>query len=101
LKPVLILKKTHHKKRAGGVAQGVGPKFKPQYCKKKKTEEGLESDRSGFLCLGFNTNPLSDNYVITSPTQQSKGQKGLLQIGREEETWQAEHSRAGGREAMI
>jgi hypothetical protein len=24
------------KKRAGGVAQGVGPEFKPQYCKKKK-----------------------------------------------------------------
>jgi hypothetical protein len=23
------LKKTHHKKRAGGVAQGVGPEFKP------------------------------------------------------------------------
>jgi hypothetical protein len=23
-------------KRAGGVAQGKGPKFKPQYCKKKK-----------------------------------------------------------------
>jgi hypothetical protein len=23
-------------KRAGGVAQGVGPEFKPQYCKKQK-----------------------------------------------------------------
>jgi hypothetical protein len=23
-------------KRAGGVAQGGGPEFKPQYCKKKK-----------------------------------------------------------------
>jgi hypothetical protein len=23
-------------KRAGGVFQGVGPAFKPQYCKKKK-----------------------------------------------------------------
>jgi hypothetical protein len=23
-------------KRAGGVVQGVGPEFKPQYCKKKK-----------------------------------------------------------------
>jgi hypothetical protein len=23
-------------KRVGGVAQGVGPEFKPQYCKKKK-----------------------------------------------------------------
>jgi hypothetical protein len=25
-------------KRADGMAQGVGPKFKPQYCKKKKKE---------------------------------------------------------------
>jgi glutamine amidotransferase-like uncharacterized protein len=29
------LEKTLHKK-GGGVAQGVGPEFKPQYCKKKK-----------------------------------------------------------------
>jgi hypothetical protein len=29
------LKKNLHKKRAGGVAQGVGPEFKPQYWKKK------------------------------------------------------------------
>jgi hypothetical protein len=29
------LKKTHHKKRADGVAQGVGPEFKLQYCQKK------------------------------------------------------------------
>jgi hypothetical protein len=27
----LIWEKTHHKKRAGGVAQGVGPEFKPKY----------------------------------------------------------------------
>jgi hypothetical protein len=32
----LYLKKTHHKKRAGGVAQGVGPEFKPSIKKKKK-----------------------------------------------------------------
>jgi hypothetical protein len=30
------LKKTHHKKRAGGVAQGVDPELKPQSEKKKK-----------------------------------------------------------------
>jgi hypothetical protein len=30
------LKKIHYKKRVGGVAQGVGPEFKPQYRKKKK-----------------------------------------------------------------
>jgi hypothetical protein len=36
----LYLKKTLHKKRGGGVAQGVGLEFKPQYCKKlRKTEE--------------------------------------------------------------
>jgi hypothetical protein len=27
---------TQHKKRAGGVAQGVSPEFKPQHHKKKK-----------------------------------------------------------------
>jgi hypothetical protein len=30
------LKKTLHKNRTGGVTQGEGPEFKPQYCKKKK-----------------------------------------------------------------
>jgi hypothetical protein len=30
----LSQKKKHYKKRAGGVAQGIGPEFKPQYCKK-------------------------------------------------------------------
>jgi hypothetical protein len=29
-------RKTLHKKRAGGVAQGVDPEFKPQWSKKKK-----------------------------------------------------------------
>jgi hypothetical protein len=30
-----LSQKTLHKIRAGGVAQGVGPEFKPQYCKNK------------------------------------------------------------------
>jgi hypothetical protein len=30
-------------KRAGGVAQGVGPEFKPQHCKKKKREKKRKS----------------------------------------------------------
>jgi hypothetical protein len=30
------LKKTHHKKRAGGVAPGEDLEFKLQYCKKRK-----------------------------------------------------------------
>jgi hypothetical protein len=33
-----ILKKPF-KKRADGMAQGVGPEFKSQYCKKKKKKE--------------------------------------------------------------
>jgi hypothetical protein len=33
-------KKTHHKNRAGGVAKGVGPEFKPQCHQKMKVEKG-------------------------------------------------------------
>jgi hypothetical protein len=32
-------KETLHKKRAGGVAQGVGPEFKPQYRKTNKQKQ--------------------------------------------------------------
>jgi hypothetical protein len=32
------LENTHHKKRAGGVAQGIGPNFKLQYHKKTKNK---------------------------------------------------------------
>jgi hypothetical protein len=33
------IEKNPSQKRAGGVAQGVGPEFKPQYCKKKKKKK--------------------------------------------------------------
>jgi hypothetical protein len=33
----VLFQKTPSQKRAGGVAQGLGPEFKPQYCKKKKS----------------------------------------------------------------
>jgi hypothetical protein len=33
------LEKNPSQKRAGGVAQGVGPEFKSQYCKKKKKRQ--------------------------------------------------------------
>jgi hypothetical protein len=39
-------KKKNHKKRAGGVAQGIGPEFKPQYQKKKKEKKNL----GGLVC---------------------------------------------------
>jgi hypothetical protein len=32
------------KKRAGEVAQGVGPEFKPQFCKKKKKNSKSSCD---------------------------------------------------------
>jgi hypothetical protein len=33
------LKKTPSQERAGGVAQGLGPEFKPQYHQKKKKKK--------------------------------------------------------------
>jgi hypothetical protein len=36
--PGPYLKKTLHKKKAGGVAPGIGPEFKPQYRKERKKE---------------------------------------------------------------
>jgi hypothetical protein len=34
-----LSQKNPSQKRAGGVAQGEGPEFKPQYCKKKKKRD--------------------------------------------------------------
>jgi hypothetical protein len=47
---ILCLKKTHHKKRAGSMAQGVGPgvEFKPQYHQKKKFKVELTSAKVKF-----------------------------------------------------
>jgi hypothetical protein len=50
------LKKTHHKKGAGGVAQGVGPEFNPQKKKEKKRKKGGAQMHPCFMlliaCLG-------------------------------------------------
>jgi hypothetical protein len=47
----MCLEKTHHKKGAGGVAQSVGPEFKPQTAKKKKKystqKQGWQNGSSG------------------------------------------------------
>jgi hypothetical protein len=43
IRETLSQKKTHQKK-GGGVAQGAGPEFKPQYHKKKKKEQGNSTD---------------------------------------------------------
>jgi hypothetical protein len=41
--------KTPSQKRAGGMVQGVGPQFKPQYCKKKKKK--LKNNSGGNYIL--------------------------------------------------
>jgi hypothetical protein len=63
------LKKTHHKNRAGGLAQGVGPEFKPQHHQKKtkkKTKRKREKKghnifvlriRISLCCLGWPQTP--------------------------------------------
>jgi hypothetical protein len=40
-----ILKNLSQKNRAGGVAQGESPEFKPQYCKKKNFFSKKEKNR--------------------------------------------------------
>jgi hypothetical protein len=39
MRPYLSKKKKKSQKWAGGLAQGVGPEFKPQYRKKKKKKK--------------------------------------------------------------
>jgi hypothetical protein len=36
------LKKAHHKKRADGVLQGVGPEIKPQYKEEERREKCMD-----------------------------------------------------------
>jgi hypothetical protein len=64
-------KKKNQKKRIGGVTQGVGPEFKPQYCKKKKKRNNFcFSTYQKGIKLGINrqgsyrkhTNPLRLNF---------------------------------------
>jgi hypothetical protein len=51
--PILKIPNT---KRAGGVAQGIGPKFKPQYHKKKKKSFLL-------ILINFGTGDQTDGLV--------------------------------------
>jgi hypothetical protein len=40
-----LSRRTRHKNRAGGVAQGEGPEFKPQYCKQKQPRSVISKTR--------------------------------------------------------
>jgi hypothetical protein len=46
----ILSRKNPSQKRAGGVTQGVGPEFKPQYHEKQTNKKVHLSD---FLCVGF------------------------------------------------
>jgi hypothetical protein len=41
------LEKNPSQKRAGGVAQDVGPEFKSQYCKERERQRERERDKVG------------------------------------------------------
>jgi hypothetical protein len=58
----LSQKKTlHKKKRADGVAQRIGPEFKPQYCKERKKEPP-----EGTLVLSSAILPIYRVLILTS-----------------------------------
>jgi hypothetical protein len=42
MRPYLEKKKNPHKKVSGGVTQGVGTEFKPQYCQRKKKSQNTK-----------------------------------------------------------
>jgi hypothetical protein len=46
-----ILKKTYHKKRAGGVAQGGSSEFKPNCSKKTNQPPKQQNDSNYYICL--------------------------------------------------
>jgi hypothetical protein len=55
--------KNFHKNRAGGVAQGEGPEFKPQYWKKR------ERERERPLWLEYR---VTGNWVIPEKTEEAR-----------------------------
>jgi hypothetical protein len=63
----------HKKERAGGVAQGVGPEFKPQYWKKKKKYQNILEKRVLAFLIKLYTLPTTQN----SPTHSYKEKQNL------------------------
>jgi glutamine amidotransferase-like uncharacterized protein len=66
----LYLKKHHHKKRTGAVAQGVDPEFKPQYYNKKKKKERKKKEKRERTKLS-KTVPVVCRVVLLSLSVQS------------------------------
>jgi hypothetical protein len=61
------LEKSVTKIRTGGVAQGEGPEFKPQYCKKKKVD--LNHLNFCILSIHSPTHPGPLGYICSLSTQ--------------------------------
>jgi hypothetical protein len=56
------------KKRAGGMAQGVGPKYKPQYRQKKKKRNITSTSNVPILVTAH----LNSSRVTTVPTSKTE-----------------------------
>jgi hypothetical protein len=63
-------------KRAGGVAQGLGPEFKPQYCKQKKKEKQRKMELFSLCRMEL----LTTWYFATSPTINKNPQPTSVKI---------------------
>jgi hypothetical protein len=80
------LKKTHHKKRAGGVAQAVGPEFKPRHCKeekKRKKKKEAENKDSQPLAVGC-AQGVADDMLSPRIMEDFKAQKRGKEHSKEE-----------------
>jgi hypothetical protein len=44
-----LSRKILHKNTAGGVAQSIGPEFKPQYCQKRKKEIQVTKEKERLI----------------------------------------------------
>jgi hypothetical protein len=58
-----LSRKTLHKNRAGGVAQGEGPEFKPKYCKK------INNERSFFPSFLLGYSHCTGGFIVTIPNR--------------------------------
>jgi hypothetical protein len=61
----LSLKKKKSQKRACEVAQGIGPEFKPQHCKKKKSAHFFPFSSLFHCCCPNPFTPLKRNIFIS------------------------------------
>jgi hypothetical protein len=66
------LKKTHHKRRLGGMAEGVGPEFRleKKKTKKKEEEEEIKSNSQASRCI-----------VMSIYSRGNIGRRSVMELG--------------------